>query len=168
MKKIFPIAVSLCLLFGLSFAAFAQDKTVDKKDVEELKKIYQEFDAAAKNRDISIVEKYLDENYEIESSGEKVNRAETIARLKQFFAMTTEISEAVSKIEKVKVADGNYFLETSGVIKGKLKMPDGSTASFEMQIKSTDVWIKTEDGWKENTQIDRGSKMLINGKEVPM
>lgn len=168
MKKIFPIAVSLCLLLGLSFAAFAQDKTVDKKDVEALTKIYAEFDAAAKKRDISVIEKYLDDNFEFEMGEEKVNRAETINKTGQFFEMATEITEAVTKIEKTGVADGNYFMEVSTVIKGKLKSADGKIAPFEINAKTTDIWMKTDSGWKMNTQLDRGSKMLISGKEVPM
>jgi ketosteroid isomerase-like protein len=166
MQKIFLIFSCFCVFFGLgAFAAAAQDKTADKADVKQLEAIYREFDEAVKTRDLKIYEKYLDERFEIESGDNKVPRARIIEGIKQFLDSLTEISEAASKIEKVRVTGGNYFLEVSSVLKARLKMPDGRIANVEFNTKSTDVWIKTEKGWKEISQIERGSKILVDGKE---
>jgi hypothetical protein len=47
-------------------------------------------------------------------------------------------------------------------------MPEGNTSNLEISAKSTEVWIKTGKGWKQISQIDRGSKILTDGKETPM
>jgi ketosteroid isomerase-like protein len=168
MKLFLQILAGGYFLLGLSVVSFAQGKTADENDVRQLKAIYKEFDEASKKLDIKTTEKYLDENYILETGETKASRAEVVSRVKQFFAMTEKITEATSKIEKVKVADGKYFLEVSSVTKGILKTADGKSASFEFKGKSTDIWTKTDARWKEIRQIDLGVKFYINGKEIPM
>jgi GTP-binding protein EngB required for normal cell division len=168
MKKIFPILAALCILFGFNLTGAAQDKTVDKAHVKQLEAIYKEFDAATKKRDLKRFEKYLDEKFEVEQDGRKFSRDEILAVMKMLFDAAIEITEVVTKIDKINVTDGKYLLETSTVMKGKFKMPDGKISDVEIYSKSTDRWIKTEKGWKEISQIDRGSKILADGKEAPM
>jgi hypothetical protein len=168
MQKVFLVFACFCVFFGLNLFAAAQDKTVDKADVKQLEAIYKELDGALKKRDLKIYEKYMDERFAAERGDNKISRARIFEAMKQFLSSLTEINEAASKIEKVRVTEGNYFLEVSGVLKAKLKMPDGTISNLEINTKSTDVWIKTEKGWKEILQIERGSKTLIDGNEVPM
>jgi ketosteroid isomerase-like protein len=168
MKLFSGLPIALLLLLGLTAVSFAQDKTVDPKDVAELKKIYREFDAAGKNRDIKTVEKYLDSGYEMQNGNTTLTRAEVIKSVREFFAAIEEVAESASTIEKVEVADGNYFLQVTAVLKGKLRLADGKIVAFESTGKSTDIWMKTDNGWKENTQIVRSSKLVVDGKVVPL
>jgi len=167
MQKIFLILAALCIFFGFNLAA-AQDKTVNKAHVKQLGAIYREFDAATKKRDLKTFEKYLDEKFEAEQGERKFSRIEILAVMKLLFAAAIEITEVTTKIDKISVTDGNYLLETSTVMKGKFKMPDGKISNLEIRSNSTDRWIKIAKGWKEISQIDRGSKILEDGKEAPM
>ena len=166
MRKNFIIAASLCVFFGFSAVAAvsAQDKTVDKMHVKELEAIYVEFDVATKKLDLKPFEKYLDETFRLEQGSDVFSRAQTLEILKDLFNSAKEISQAVTKIDKARVTDGNYFLEVSSLMKGKFKTPDGKISTLEVTAKSTDVWIKTDKGWKQISQIDRGSKILVDGK----
>jgi hypothetical protein len=164
MRKVFIIAASLCVLLGLSVIASAQDKTVDKTHVKELEAIYVEFDVATKKLDIKPFEKYMDETFQLEQGNDRYSRAETLEIMKELFSSAKEISDAVTKIDKVRVTDGNYFLEVSSRMKGKFKTPEGKISTLEITAQSTDVWIKTDKGWKQISQIDRGSKILVDGK----
>ncbi|HEX8246671.1 MAG TPA: nuclear transport factor 2 family protein [Pyrinomonadaceae bacterium] len=166
MPKIFLIfAAFFCVFSGLAAAVAAQDKTPDKTHVKQLETIYKELDAATKKRDLKTYEKYLDKTFEAEQGAVKISRREIIELLKQFFDSAVEITEAVTKIEKVRVTDGNYFLEVVSFVKGKFKMPDESGRISVLQItaKSTDIWIKTDKGWKQISQIDGGSKIVPVG-----
>lgn len=164
MQKIFLIAASLCVFFGLSVAVSAQDKTVDKTHAKELEAIYKELDVATKKLDLKPFEKYMDETFRLEQGNDKYTRAQTLVILKDLFTSAKEITEAVTKIDKIRVTDGNYFLEINSLMKGKFKMPDGTISNLEVTAKSTDVWIKTDKGWKQISQIDRGSKFVVDGK----
>lgn len=156
-----------CLLLGLSVISCGQNKSVDPKDFNELEKIYKEFDEAGKKLDISVIEKYLDDNYEMHDGKTTYNRAEIIKRVKENFAAIEEVIESTSKIEKVEIKDGNYHLEISSLLTATFKLPNGKTAKVETNTKSTDVWRKTNRGWKEITQILRSLKILVDGKELP-
>lgn len=165
MKSFSRFSLLVFFLIGLSAAtAFAQGKTVDPKDVEELKKIYKEFDESTVKLDIKPVEKYLDSKYELQNGESKLKRAVVIRGVKNFFATVEEIDEATATIEKVEVADGNYFLEVYSIIRGKMKLPDGKVVPFESISKSTDIWKKTKNGWKENKQIVRSLVQSVDGK----
>lgn len=165
MRKIFLIAAAmLCVFFGLSAAVSAQDKSVDKTHVKELEAIYAELDAATKKLDLKPFEKYLDETFRLEQGADVFSRAQMLTMLKDLFSSAQEINHASMKIEKVRVTDGNYFLEVSSLMKGKFRMPDGKISTLEVIAKSTDVWIKTDKGWKQTSQTDRGSKILVDGK----
>ncbi len=156
----------MCFLLTLSFTVFSQDKSADQNDAKQLREIYQEFDRAGKILDLTVIEKYLDENYELEDGNTKLNRTQTIEQVKQFSSMVEKIEVLSSKIEKISVSDGRYSLEISSVMKGTLKAPDGATVPFESYTKSTDIWIKTENGWREISQIGREKKFSINGREI--
>ncbi|HLM00596.1 MAG TPA: nuclear transport factor 2 family protein [Pyrinomonadaceae bacterium] len=169
MQKIFLLLNGLCVICGFVLVAAAQDKTVNKADLKQLEAIYREYDAATKKGDLKIYEKYLDKTFQLEQkNGQKVSRREVFEMMKRLSESALEITETVSKIEKVRAAGGNYFLEVSTVMKGKFKMPDGGTSNLEIRGQSTDVWIKTAKGWKEIAMTERSSKILIDGKEAPM
>ncbi|HEX8737744.1 MAG TPA: nuclear transport factor 2 family protein [Pyrinomonadaceae bacterium] len=166
MQKIFLIFAVFSLFFGLTASLAAQDKTPDKAHVKQLEAIYKQLDAATRKRDLKPYEKYLDSTFEVEHDNQKISRREIFELMKQFLDSAVEITEAASKIEKVRVTDGNYFLEVNSLLKGKFKTPDGKISNLEIRTQSTDVWIKTEKGWKEISQISRGSKVLADGKET--
>ncbi|MBA3632681.1 MAG: hypothetical protein H0W58_07715 [Acidobacteria bacterium] len=169
MKKLFSVIISLCVFFGLNLAASAQNKKVDKKDVAQLTKIYREFDEATKKLDIIVIEKYLDEGYTIESGKEILDKKQTLERVKVFYTAIKEVSEVASTIEKVTVAGGNYVLEVVSTTKGKLALADGRIVDFSTMSKSTDFWRKNKKGeWKEYRQIDRDTRMFIDGKEISL
>ncbi len=167
MKELFPVIISLCVFFGLNLAVSVQNKTVDKKDVAQLTKIYREFDEATKKLDVKVIEKYLDGGYTIKSGEEILDKKQTLERVKFFYAAIKEVSEVASTIEKVVVASGNYVLEVVSTTKGKLALADGRIVDFSTISKSTDFWRKNKKGeWKEHSQIDRGTRMFIDGKEI--
>lgn len=160
------LPILVFFLITLIASACAQDKTIDPKHVAELKQIYKEFDESGKKRDMKTIEKYLDDNYELQKGNTKTSRADVIKGVEAFYAMLEEITEVVSKIEKINLVDGNYFLEVSSVIKGKIKMPDGKVVSFETTSKSTDSWTKTNAGWRETAQIVREREIFIDGEKL--
>ncbi|MDQ3801343.1 MAG: nuclear transport factor 2 family protein [Acidobacteriota bacterium] len=171
MQKIFLVLLSVVgVFFGLgAVSAAAQNKTPDKKHVKELVAIYREYDAATKKDDLKPYEKYLDETFElVTESGQKVSRREVFEMMRRLSDSAVEITETISKIEKVRAAGGKYFLEVSTVMKGRFKMPDGGTSNLEIRGRSTDVWIKTAKGWKEIGMTQHSSKVLVDGKEAPM
>lgn len=169
MNKTFNLPVMIFFLLGLCLTAFAQDKPVDRNDASQLREIYREFDRAGKTGDdIKVIEKYLDENYELQDGETKMNRAQVIEQVKLFKLSVGKITESSSKIEKIRVADGKYFLEVTAIIKGTLKMADGTTAPFDSVSKSTDVWLKTAAGWREILQIGNEKKFVLNGQEIPL
>lgn len=168
MQKIFLMLASLAVFFGFSLIAAAQDKTVDKRDVKKLEAIYKEFDAATKKRDLKTFEKYLDEKFEVEKDGRKLPRGMIFEVLKELFDAGEEISEVITKIEKIQVIGDRYYLETSTVLKGKFKLPEmeNKISNVEIHTKSTDSWIKTPKGWKQILQIMGDSKILVDGEPV--
>lgn len=166
MQKIFLICAVFCAVFGFSASIAAQDKTVDKTHVKQLEAIYRELDAATKKRELKTYEKYLDKTFTIEKNGTKITRAQILELMKQFLATFAEITESTSKIEKIKVADGSYFLETSSVLRGRGKALGDKISNIEIFTKSTDVWIKTDKGWREILQIEGESKVLVDGDPV--
>lgn len=168
MRKTSRIIAALCVVLGFNLIATAQDKTVDKTHVKQLEAIYREFDAATKNRDLKTFEKYLDEKFEAEQDERKFSRDEILVVMKMLFDAAIEIDEVVTKIEKVELARGSYRLETSTVMKGKFKLADGKISDAEIHSKSADTWTKTSKGWKQISQVDRGSKILSEGKEISM
>jgi hypothetical protein len=167
MRKIFPVLAALCVLFGFNLNGAAQDKTVGKTHVKQLAAIYKEFDAATKKRDLKTFEKYLDEKFEAEQNGRKFSREEILVVMNMLFEAAIEIKQVVTKIGKASVTGDKYSLETSTVMKGRFKKADGKISNLEIRSQSTDVWVKTEKGWKEISQIERGSKILEDGKEKP-
>ncbi len=168
MKKLFPAIISLCIFSGFAFAAFAQTKAVNKKDAAELTEIYREFDKEAKKLETKTIEKYLDESYSIETGKVKLNKKQVLEGVKTFYNTVREISEAKSTIEKIEFVNGNYVLQVASRNKGKIALPDGRIVDFLFTTKSTDFWKKNKElKWRENKQIDRGSKLVIDGKENP-
>lgn len=167
MKSFSQLSIIIFFLFGLCVISCGQNKTVDAKDSDELEKIYKEYDESTNNRDIKAVEKYLGDDFKLEDGKTTVNRTDVIRKVKENFAAIEKIIEASSKIEKIEVKNGTYFLEVSSKMIATYRLPDGKTSQVEINGKSTDVWVKNPDGWKETKQIIRSLKVFIDGKEMP-
>lgn len=168
MKKLLPVIILFSVLLSFTIASFAQSKTVSKKDAAALTKIYQDFDDADKKLDLKRIEKYLGDDYSLESGKEKFSKKQTLERLKTFFSAVKEISEAKSTIEKIELAGGKYTLQVTSTTKGKMALPNGRVVDIFFTSKSTDFWRKgKENKWQEFKQIDRGTKTVIDGKEIP-
>lgn len=167
MKRFYRLIFLTLFLIGLSILSFAQNKNLVEKDKNELAVVYSKLDTARKNRDIKTFEKYFDEVYEfVSNSGSKTQRAEIINLTKELFAEAEEITESVTKIEKIEKSDGKYYLETFSVLKGTCHWTDDKTFPFEIQTKSTDLWTKEKGKWKLKTQIIREGRIFIDGEPV--
>ena len=161
MKQAIFASLFVFFILGLNFFVSAQDK-INAEDVEQLKIIYSKLDKAAKSADLKMFETYLGENFRLETADENLNKRQMLVRLKSQFALVNEISEAVSTINEIKVIDGNYVLDVTFVLAGKLTAPNGKSVKFTVTSKSTDVWHRDGWGnWLEHRQIDLGNKIEI-------
>ena len=167
MKLFSRLPIFISFLFALHMVACGQNQPVDPKVADEFEKIYKEYDEAAKKRDISVVEKYLDKNYELQDGKTTSKRAEVIKKVKDNFAAIEEVIESSAKIEKIEIKDGSYFLRVSSTMVATYKLPNDKITKVETVAVSTDVWTKTDDGWKETKQIVHALKILVDGKEAP-
>jgi len=166
MKKLFPIIIFFGIVSSFTFAALAQSAMVGEKDAAELRKIYRDIDEADKKLVLELIEKYLGEDYSVETGGERLNKKQVIERLKTFYGAVKEITEAKSTIEKIELIEGRYAVQVDSITVGKFVLPDGKIADFLFTSKTTDYWRKGKGNkWQQTTQIDRGTKILIDGKE---
>lgn len=164
MKQAIFAFIFVFFVLGLKLSVPAQDK-IYMEDVEELKIIYTKLDKAAKNSDLKMFEFYLGENFRLETVEENLNKQQMLVRLKSQFAMVNEITEAVSTINEIKVIDGNYVLNVTFILVGKLTAPNGKSVKFSITSKSTDIWHRDRLGnWQEHRQIDLGNKIEIESK----
>lgn len=164
MKQAIFAFVFVFFVLGLNLSVSAQNE-IYAEDVEELKIIYAKLDKAAENSDLKMFETYLGENFRLETGEENLNKQQMLVRLKSQFALTSEISEAVSTINEIKVIDGNYVLDVTFVLVGKLATPGGKSVKFSITSKSTDIWNRDRWGnWQEHRQIDLGNKIEIESK----
>ena len=166
MKQAVFAFIFVFFVSGLNFSVSAQDE-IYGDDVKELKIIYTKLDRAAKNLDLKMFETYLGENFRLETAEENLNKQQMLVRLKSQFAMVNEISEAVSTINEIKVIDGNYVLDVTFVLVGKLATPNGKSVKFTITSKSTDIWHRDHWGnWQEHRQIDLGNKIEIESRRI--
>lgn len=169
MKKLFPLIILLCVFLGFTFSALAQNgKAVDEKDAAELTKIYREIDEADEKMVLEVIDKYLGDDYSVESNGEKFNKKQTVERVKEFYKYVKEISEAKSTIKKIESVKGQYAVEVDSITVGKMYLPNEKIVDFYFTSKTTDFWRKDKQNkWRETAQVDRGTKIVIDGKEFP-
>lgn len=166
MKQVVFVFVYACIFMGLSLAVLAQDEA-DARSVSELKTVYTEFDKATRELNTKAFEKYLSENYLLEAGEEILDKRQMIANLKGQFSLIKEITESVSVIEKIEIVQGSYILDVVTISVGKIKTSSGKIKGFAITSKSTDVWQKDRRGdWRQNTQIDRGSRIKIDHEEI--
>jgi hypothetical protein len=167
MKKLFPMIVFLTVFSGFAVGALAQSAAANDNDSAELAKIYREFDAAEKKMIPLLIEKYLGEDYSVETDGEKLDKKQVVERVKDFFERVDEITESKSTINKIEVENGLFAVEVDALTRGKFALGGKRTADFLFTSKTTDFWRKDRAGkWREVKQIDRGTKITIDGKEV--
>ena len=166
MKQAIFAFVLAFLALGLNFSVSAQDE-IYPEDVVQLKNIYTKLDKAAKNSDLKTFEIYLGENFRLETVEENLNKRQMLTKLKEQFALVSEISEATSTINEIKAVDGNYVLDVTFILVGKLAMPDGKSVKFSIASRSTDIWHRDRWGnWQEHRQIDLGNKIVIESKKI--
>lgn len=166
MKQVVFASLFVFFILSLNQTASAQNE-IYGDDVEDLKTIYAKLDKAAKNADLRTFEKYLGENYRLETVDESLNKRQTLVRLKSQFALTDEISEAISTIDDVKAIGDKYVLDVTSVLVGELAMPNGKLVKFSITSKSTDVWHRNRQGnWQVQRQIDLGNKIEIERKKI--
>ena len=167
MKQIFNICLLTCILLCFNVIISAQSDVPAQRDVQELKNIYSELDSATRKLDSRAVEKYLAENYKLEAEEEKLDKRETLVRLKKHFSTVASIIEAVSTVEKVLVVENNYVLEVTNFTKGTVKTPDGRMLEFSVTTKSTDIWKRDRFGnWRQNTQFYRDYIIAADNKDL--
>ncbi len=169
MKKLSPVIILLCALSGFTSAALAQQsKMVNEKDAAELTEIYREIDEADEKMVLEVIDKYLGDDYSVESNGEKFNKKQTVKRVKEFYKFVKEISEAKSTIKKIEPVKGQYAVEVDSITVGKMYLPNEKIVDFYFTSKTTDFWRRDKQNkWRETAQIDRGTKIVIDGKEFP-
>lgn len=166
MKQAVFVFVFAFFVFGSTFSVPAQDE-IYPEDINELKIVYTKLDNAAKTLDLRTFEKYLGENFKLETVEENLNKKQMLAKLKDQFAKVNEISEAASTIDKIEAIDGNYVLDVTFVMVGKLALPGGKSVKFSITSKSTDIWHRDRWGnWQEHRQIDLGNKIEIDNKKI--
>ena len=161
------LPIVIFFLFALSIVSCGQNKSVDPKLADEFAKIYEEFNEGTKKRDITVIEKYLDKDYELQDGKTTTKRAEVIKKVKDNFAAMEEVIESSAKIENIEIKDGSYFLKASSTMIATYKLPNGKITKIETIAVSTDIWTKTAAGWKEIKQILHSLKIIVDGKEVP-
>ncbi|HSK74656.1 MAG TPA: DUF4440 domain-containing protein [Pyrinomonadaceae bacterium] len=168
MKNFISICVLMCLFFALSLIVSAQNKAaINEKDVEELKTIYVEFDEAAKNQDSKALEKYLDENYILESGTKRLNKKQALNGMRDYSGMIRGFTLAQSRIEKIEKIGSRYIMTVTFFSAGKVQMPSGRILDFTTTTKSTDFWHKDRKGqWRQSMQISRETDVFIDPKKL--
>lgn len=168
MKNFIFICVLMCIFFALSLVVSAQNKAViNEADVEELETIYAEFDAAAKKQDSKALEKYLDENYILESGTKRLNKRQALSGMRDYSGMIRSFTLAQSRIEKLEKIGGKYILTVTFFTAGKVTMPSGRVLDFTTSTKSTDIWHKDRKGqWRQSMQISRDTEVFIDPKKL--
>ena len=168
MKQAVFAFVFVFFVLGSSFYVSAQNE-IYAEDIGELKIIYTKLDKASKSSDLKTFEIYLGENFRLETVEENLNKRQMLTKLKEQFALVSEISEANSTINEINAVDGNYVLDVTFVLVGKLAMPDGKSVKFSIASKSTDIWHRDRWGnWQEHRQIDLGNKVEIESKRISL
>lgn len=168
MKNFISICVLMCLFFALSLAASAQKKAaINEFALKELKTIYAEFDEAAKNQDSKALEKYLDENYILESGTKRMNKKQALNGMRDYSGMIRSFTLAQSRIEKIEKIGGKYVLTVTFFTAGQVTMPSGRFLDFTTTTKSTDFWHRDKKGqWRQSMQISRDTEVFIDPKKL--
>lgn len=168
MKFFISICALMCLFFALSLAVSAQNKAaINEKDVKELETIYVEFDEAAKNQDSKALEKYLDENYILESGTKRLNKKQALNGMRDYSGMIRGFTLAQSRIEKIEKIGSRYIMTVTFFSAGKVQMPSGRILDFTTTTKSTDFWHKDRKGqWRQSMQISRETEVFIDPKKL--
>ncbi|MDQ4123272.1 MAG: nuclear transport factor 2 family protein [Acidobacteriota bacterium] len=163
MKKIF-LAVALSALAGSNFVNLVQ---ADAKVRKELAAVYAKVDAAVKAKDLKALESLLADDYEGRSDGKKMNKAETIARMKQHFEMVKEFTSSKTKIDKIQHLEGNEIVDYTQTIKGTVAGPNGKDVPLDVSVKGRDWWVKNDDGkWICVAGEETGSEVRVDGKPM--
>lgn len=155
-----------CLYCGLCLAGYAQKQPVSKQEIMELKAVYTEFDKAAQIQDTTTLEKFLDDNYVLESGSKKLNKKQALKGMTDDSGLIKEFTRAESRIETVEKIGGSFVVTLTFTTVGKVVIPSGRILEFTTSTRSTDLWTKDQSGnWRQKLQISRGTDVFIDAKK---
>lgn len=163
MKKI-VLAFTLFAVAGLSLVNLVQ---ADEKVRKELAAVYVKIDAAVKAKDLKTLGALLSEDYEGNSEGKKLTKAQTVAEMKRNFEAVKEITAVKTTIDKIQHVEGNEIVDYTQTVKGTIAGPDGKDHALDVSVKGRDWWVKGEDGkWICVAGEDVSNDVKIDGKPV--
>jgi ketosteroid isomerase-like protein len=131
---------------GLAFSNVLITTTAANDAKKELAAVYAKIDAAIKNKDVKTLASLLAEDYEKEVEGKKLNRAETIAEMKENFEAIKSIDSIKTTIDKIQHVEGNEIVDYTQTGKATVKGEGGKDQTVSVTSKGRDWWVKDDDG----------------------
>ncbi len=137
----------LVLMLAVLSAAATNLASAAADDVrKELEAVYAKIDEAIENKDLKTLESLLAEDYEKQSEGKTIKRAEAVAQMKKSLDMAKEIESVKTTIDKIKQVEGNQIVDYTQTAKIKVADENGKVQAIEVSHKGRDWWVKDEDG----------------------
>jgi hypothetical protein len=92
------------------------------------------------------LESLLADDYEKQSGGKTIKRAESVERMKKSFDAVKDIESVETKIDKIQQVEGNQIVDYTQTAKVTVTGEDGKDKSVTITNKGRDWWVKGEDG----------------------
>jgi ketosteroid isomerase-like protein len=136
----------LILMLAAICLASANVMTAIDDTRKELEAVYAKIDTAIENKDLKTLESLLGEDYEKQSDGKTIKRAEAVADMKKNFDAVKSIESNKTTIDKIQQVEGNQIVDYTQVSKVTVTGEDGKDKSITITSKGRDWWVKDEDG----------------------
>jgi hypothetical protein len=139
---------SLMLILVLALTGFAYTSVIRVEDDvrKALEAVYAKIDTATEEKDMKTLESLLGADYEKQSGGKTLKRAEVVAQMKKSFDSVKEIVSSKTTIDKIKQVEGNQIVDYTQTSKVVVAGEDGKDQTVEFTSKGRDWWVEDEDG----------------------
>ncbi len=157
------VAVALCgAVVGADCRA---DTSAQKSGRRDIAATYQRVAKALMHKDLAPMAAALSPDYECFSTLGTLNREQSVAVTRQFFASVKSISKIENKILSLtwRGPDAVVIVQNTTVA---IAQKGGKTVRLEAVNTSRDYWSRTNGGWQIRQNVDRGAKMWMNGRRV--
>jgi hypothetical protein len=106
--------------------------------------------------------------YTSTTDGVKRSRKELIKGFSSAMDRAKKVHEYTIKIQSFKLIGNRANVATTGKIVADLADDEAVTHRLEMRQNVTSVWVKQGGAWKARSSVIKTTKMLIDGKEMPL
>ncbi len=160
------VAVGFCAFAGASLCDVGRADTPAQKEARrDIVAVYARVSRAAIHKDLApLAEAEADDFQDFTAIG-TLNRDQSLALARQFFASVKSVSKAQSKILSWtwRGPDAVVIAQNTTVATA---MRGRKTVRLEAVNTSRDYWSRTARGWQIRQSVDRGTKMWVDGRRV--